>query len=435
MKGHATCFSRAALAVTLLLFLSPLFGQSPDFEEPVVGRQFLVIIGINAYEEWTPLWGPVRDAEELRDVLIERYHIDEVLELYDAEATRADILELFQDLVEELKSDDSLIIYYAGHGHYDETSDSGFWIPSDGGSDLNEQRNWIANNQIRGFVRNMKARHILLIADACFAGDFLDISRGAQKELEIDDEYFKRAYKRIARQVLTSGSLETVPDNSSFALQLRRELESNKSSLLDPLAIFNGVRSGVTGTLPLFGSLKDTGHQQGSSFLLFLDEDPDAVAARKAKIREKQYARLLDKRIEAGLSFTLPGLGRLYEGRTIQGSLFVATSLLLAADYANARNRFEKAQSAYNRDLLPYILMQSAYTAPYNWVYQQDKYEELRTLQNRANRSAQLFALLWGWNVYDQMVTRRKARVFGITGDLRVAPTSDGIQVALETRF
>jgi formylglycine-generating enzyme required for sulfatase activity len=235
------------------------------------GRQYAVLIAIDRYNYWFPLKNPVKDALSIRDILSRRYYVDEFRELYDEEATKEGIIRLFKDLIRTTQPADSVFIFYSGHGHLDTASNTGFWIPVDGGKDEDAQENWIPNSQIRGFISNLKARHAALFSDSCFSGDFLDVNRGA-KPGEIGQEYFRNAYGLVSRQVVTSGASETVPDESYFALQLRQALEGNTSTYLDPLMLYGDIRLGVRGTTPLFGSLPSAGHQQGASFLFFLRE-------------------------------------------------------------------------------------------------------------------------------------------------------------------
>lgn len=92
----------------------------------------------------------------------------------------------------------------------------------------------------------MKSIHILLIVDSCFSGDIRNISRVISEATDaieaIDNVYFSKAFSKVSRQVLTSGASERVPDVSQFARALKL-------------------------------SLKDTGHQEGASFLLFKRQD------------------------------------------------------------------------------------------------------------------------------------------------------------------
>lgn len=159
-----------------------------------VGNQYFVLIAIDRYRDWNPLQNPVKDAREIKEILQRRYYApaEDFLDLYDEKATKEGIFRLFTSLVESTKPEDSVAIFYSGHGHLDKTSDTGFWIPADGGRDQTAQENWITNSQIRGYLRKIKARHVVLIVDSCFSGDMLDLTRGPAPTTT--DDYFSKAY-------------------------------------------------------------------------------------------------------------------------------------------------------------------------------------------------------------------------------------------------
>ena len=215
------------------------------------GLQWAVFIAVGRYRHWGSLLHPVPDAEALREVLQARYHLDRVETLYDEAADKAGVMGLFKRLQKEVGAHDSLLVFYAGHGCLDRESSTGFWVPYDGGRDLLTQTNWIPNVQIRGMIKGMQSRHVCLVADSCFSGDILNLSRGAPPT--IDEAYFRRAYGGVSRQALTSGASEEVPDESEFTHQLRLALAGNTRPYLDPLALFEEVRRGVTRTRPLLG--------------------------------------------------------------------------------------------------------------------------------------------------------------------------------------
>jgi hypothetical protein len=305
----ATGGEKLLLLLLMACFSLPAFPQSTDLRglktvvsqleggTAVVGRQYAVLIGIDKYRNWMALRNPVRDAREIKEILSKRYFMTDFVELYDEAASKAGIIRLFNKLTDETKPEDSVLIFYAGHGHLDKVSNTGFWIPVDGGLDVYEQANWLPNGQIRGFISNMKARHITLIADSCFSGDFLNPTRGITPS--ITDDYFKNAYARISRQVLTSGASESVPDESAFVRQLKLALNGNTSPYLDPLMLYNQIRLGVKETTPLFGDLKDSGHQDGSSFLFFLKPKASQAVATKFSI-EAAYGKASVKAEAAG---------------------------------------------------------------------------------------------------------------------------------------
>ncbi|HLP46651.1 MAG TPA: caspase family protein, partial [Candidatus Kapabacteria bacterium] len=220
----------------------------PDNE---VGRQYLVLIAINKYEYWRGLTQPVKDGIEIRDILQSHYYFDKMFELYDDQATRVAIVMLFEQLQKELNPEDSVLIFYAGHGYLTKSSGVGYWIPVNGGKDERECQNWISHGEIIGFISNMKAKHIFLIADSCFAGNFLEVWRGDNDGPKvINQEYFRRAYQLNSRQVLTSGAEETVPDNSIFARELKKALRENDRPYLDPIKLYDDIRLAEMKTLP-----------------------------------------------------------------------------------------------------------------------------------------------------------------------------------------
>lgn len=262
----------------------------PDIK---IGKQYVVLIAIDTYQEWNPLRNPVKDAKTIKAILQKRYYIDEFIELYNEDATSSGIRKLFSSLIEKIGPTDSVMIYYAGHGHLD-TFNTGFWIPVDGGRDLDAQKYWIPNAQIRNFVSQMKARSVALISDSCFSGDLLNVSRGATPA--IDSAYYKNALRYTARQALTSGASEAVPDESEFARQFKSILQSNTEACLDPLAIYDRLRRGVTQTLPFFGTMP--GHETGGSYVLFL-RDVELAQIAPAPVSFPDSASLLSSKISA----------------------------------------------------------------------------------------------------------------------------------------
>ncbi|MDR3342860.1 MAG: SUMF1/EgtB/PvdO family nonheme iron enzyme [Treponema sp.] len=276
IKGNGPGWRGVMLVWLALGTLAPLVAQDRRGIEVIladavgkdatVGRQWAVFIAIDRYQEWKPLCNPVKDAREIRDILTERYFIDEVKELYDREATAANIRRLFAELRQKAGVNDSVFVFYAGHGHTDDMTNTGFWIPADAGNDVFAQANWLPNIQVRNMLAALPAKHVFLVSDACFSGDILDTNRGAVPQ--IDSEYFKRAYSRVSRQVMTSGASENVPDTSEFAMRLKSTLTRAEGLCIDPEYLFNNVRE-VRSTQPLLGVIRGTEHQDGGSFLFF----------------------------------------------------------------------------------------------------------------------------------------------------------------------
>ncbi|MEE8397722.1 MAG: SUMF1/EgtB/PvdO family nonheme iron enzyme [Desulfobacterales bacterium] len=278
---------------------------SPSGEQ-VKGNQWLFVIGINTYIEWPRLRGAVADAKSVRDVLVSRYHYteDHVVELYDEQATRRNIFRKFRYLARKVKKDDSLVIFYAGHGHIDPITKEGSWVPIE--SSTTDPSAWVTNHDIKNYLKvdAIKAKHILLISDSCFAGDFFRGKRG--KMPEVTEKVIRRAYELTSRQVITSGGLEPVVDagfgeNSIFTHFLIRALQENKKPFLVPSELFPDIKAGVAENaeqFPRFGTLTGTGGQQGGELVFFLKQSSRAAELTAETLERSEELERLKRMVE-----------------------------------------------------------------------------------------------------------------------------------------
>ena len=81
-----------------------------------------------------------------------------------------------------------------------------------------------------------------------------------------------------------------MPDQSEFARQLKIVLRDNDEPFLDALMLYGKVRLGISKTSPLFGDLKDSGHQDGASYLFILKDaaiNAGSVGTGKAVVPKK----------------------------------------------------------------------------------------------------------------------------------------------------
>ncbi len=245
--------------------------------ELVKGAQWLFVIGINDYKHWKKLDAAVKDATDLRDLLMEKYYFDKehLIELYDPNATKTNIIAKLRYLGQVVKPEDSLVIYYAGHGFLDSLTKTASWIPVDGKKD--DTTTWIDSYKIRMLLNKnvIKARHILLISDSCFSGDLL---RGDDDfPIKITNEVLKRAYRSTSRRVITSGGVEPVSDsgyggNSVFTHFLLKALQANNEKFLLPSAFKTDLTKNVSDNssqVPQFGTILGTGGEQSGEIVLF----------------------------------------------------------------------------------------------------------------------------------------------------------------------
>lgn len=238
-----------------------------------MGSYWLLAIGINEYRHWKPLRNAVSDASELVRLLSERYTFDagKTIFLRDRQATAKGIIAAFVDLKKRMAGNDSLLVYFAGHGHLDEFG-IGSWVPVDAARD--DISGNITSDRVTRIVAQLPARHVFIVADACFSGDLL-ISRG-ESPLVQGDRYFVESNRRASRQALSSGGIEMVADggangHSVFAHHLLRELELNNQPYLTASLLSARVERLVSMNsqqAPRWSRLAQTGDEYGEFFFV-----------------------------------------------------------------------------------------------------------------------------------------------------------------------
>ena len=258
-----------------------------------LGNLHLLAIGVNDYVYWPKLRTAVNDAEAFTKILITDYGFlqENVKTLYNQDATESNIIKNLRYFAEKLVPSDSLIVFYAGHGNLDKLTGKGSWVPVDGSKD--DTTSWIKNTNTKDILAVIKAKHILLISDSCFAGDIfrggLDIS--TQK----GGEYARSVFMKKSRLAMTSGGLEPVTDqgpenHSVFAYHLLKALENNPAEQILTSELFVKVEQGLkldkVAQQPILDVLRQTGAEPEGQFVFFRSKSVgslDTVIAEKQK--------------------------------------------------------------------------------------------------------------------------------------------------------
>ena len=252
-------------------------GPAQNISAEGFGKFYALVIGNNDYANYVDLKTPITDAKAVAEVLNKRYNFDTRLIL---NASRYDILTAINELREELTEKDNLLIYYAGHGDLDEGNDKGYWLPVD--AEPNNSANWLSNTSISDQLNTMKAKHVMVVADSCYAGT-LSTASVARQNLNLSDEDIESWLDVMtdvrARTVLTSGGVRPVLDagggkHSVFAKAFIDALESN-NRVLDGNSLFVSVLGDVKRgseafahqQIPDYGAIKYAGHEAGEFFL------------------------------------------------------------------------------------------------------------------------------------------------------------------------
>lgn len=184
-----------------------------------IGKSYALIFATNNYEYWNNLPNPIADAEAIAKDLEEIYGYEVDL-VRDATQNQI-ILKLKEYLQKKFQPNDQLLIFFAGHGQYDETFGEGYVVAKDSRLDDEAKSSYIAYSTLRTYINNIQAKHILLVMDVCFGGTF-DPSlatknfRGAPPPKNDDDieAFIQRKMQARTRRYITSGGKEYVPDGT-----------------------------------------------------------------------------------------------------------------------------------------------------------------------------------------------------------------------------
>ena len=260
-----------------ILFLISVFNLNTQETKPAkVGKQYLIIIALNKYKNRLPLNDRVENAKEIKNLLYSKYEIDELIELYDFDATFLNINNILTELQKKIKKDDSLLLYYSGHGYIDEKINEVYWLPYDSGINEYLRNLWLSNNELIKSLNKINAKQIFVISDSCFNQNLLEPIVPEEK-MKFTDQYFTDSYSKNSRQFLCSGELETGIEKTEFSQVLINTLRIIRNDYIDPVMIFENIKNKINKTVPYLGYSKDLGHQEYASTVLFKRQKEIAI--------------------------------------------------------------------------------------------------------------------------------------------------------------
>jgi hypothetical protein len=232
------------------------------------GKYYALIIGISNYSDplITELDKPLKDAELFYNTLTARYTFDTTNIKFLKNATMADIVSALDYFAKTVKPVDNFLIFYAGHGVWNATSEIGYWLPSD--ARKNSTLNWFRNSALRDYLREINSKHTLLITDACFGGSIFK-TRSAFMDATLA---VNKLYELPSRKAMTSGTLTEVPDQSAFLKYMIERLNQNNEKYLSSEQLFSSFRIAVinnSNVIPQFGVIQEVG-DEGGDFIFIL---------------------------------------------------------------------------------------------------------------------------------------------------------------------
>lgn len=242
-------------------------------------RSYALLFATGSYENsksWPPLPNPIPDADALANLLRYTFDFESVEVIRDAR--QSDVEEKVDAFLNHpYNTGDQLLIFFAGHGNFDDRTKEGFIVPA-GALDLaNDKyhRSLVSDDWLIRMISNATgAHHVLLILDTCFGGTIdPKVSGFAFRNPKKDEpqplyaqatlpELLSRSRALTTRVYIASAGKEYVPDgvpghHSPFTAALLRTLEAIADQ--KGFVTFEDLRAGlqaikpqpVAGELPL----------------------------------------------------------------------------------------------------------------------------------------------------------------------------------------
>jgi Caspase domain len=225
-------------------------------------KDHILLLATDKYDYWDDLVNPIDDAHTIAQVLKETYGFQ--VDLVE-DPTVEKVWEKMREYNEKKYGpQDQLLIFFAGHGQYDESFGEGYVVAKNSLKNDLSKTTYISHNRLRGVINNIPCNHILLTMDVCFGGTLDPIiarSRAAKdNEVSLNDMLIRK-FSHKTRKYLTSGGKEYVSDgipgkHSPFA---EKFIESLRTLSGDGVLTLAELQSSLEKLkqLPRFGSFGD----------------------------------------------------------------------------------------------------------------------------------------------------------------------------------
>ncbi len=217
-------------------------------------KDYAILFATDKYDNWSDLVNPVEDANAIANELRSKYGFEvEVIE----NPTQEDVFIKIADYVQKkFKPQDQLMIFFAGHGYFDDTFGEGFVVARNSLENDKAKTSYISHNRLRSVINNIPCEHVFLAMDVCFGGTFDPIiakERGGLYEEATQTEFLIRKLSYKTRKYLTSGGKTYVSDgvagkHSPFALKMLQALKESGGS--DRILTLEEIKSYVEKLIP-----------------------------------------------------------------------------------------------------------------------------------------------------------------------------------------
>lgn len=207
------------------------------------------------FDNWSDLVNPIHDGRTIASIMEKYYGFEiEIIENPSQDAIFSKLRE-YSEL--EYAPLDQLMVFFAGHGYFDEGFKEGFVVVKESLKTDPGKTSYVSYNRLRNILNVIPSEHVFLMMDVCFGGTFdnaIATSRSAEIYEEVSQsDYILRKLSVKTRKYLTSGGKEYVSDgipgkHSPFAKNVIEALNSFGGS--DGILTLNEIYSYVEKLTP-----------------------------------------------------------------------------------------------------------------------------------------------------------------------------------------
>jgi len=201
------------------------------------------IIGINNYKNWSKLTSPVKDAEAMVKMLLDKYDFkkENIALLTDntkEKPTEETILDYLDKYAEKLTEKDNLLIFFSGHSTEDDEGET-YWIPQDG---RKRKRYWLSHTELAETyftAKDFKVKSLLILADSPVTTKLIKSVPITLSPFDLRyPEKIKEKASRKSREIIAFGDhhwpgTKDTEGLGLFTYYLRKALDDNFLKIID----------------------------------------------------------------------------------------------------------------------------------------------------------------------------------------------------------
>ncbi len=246
------------------------------------GRRYALLIGNQTYGGATgmpSLETPHADIDAIAAELTGRYgFVTEAedpgggrVDLVLRDATRAEIETALFRLSRIAGEADQVLVWYGGHGIYEQVTGTAFWVPADAVAGV--PPTYVSASGISEALLRLQAGSVIVVSDSCYSGALLRSADAAAGPDEGDRmRMLQRLAQRRSRVLITSGANEPVADgggdgHSVFARAFLTALREMPEEAFTARELFDGyvlpIVVGRSEQEPQFRPIARSGHEGG----------------------------------------------------------------------------------------------------------------------------------------------------------------------------